>query len=99
VLLRAGAPLRPTEGNPSGPGRFCRFLGVQLGDDGIDTVSSRRVLLRPRAAPTGPVWVGPRVGVSRAGRRRLRFAVRDDPWVSRPKPRGRGRRYRSFAQL
>jgi DNA-3-methyladenine glycosylase len=92
VLLRAGSPRRPVEGNPSGPGRLCRFLGIRLEDDGTDAVRSPRVRVRPRAGPSGPVWVGPRVGVSRAGRRRLRFALRDDPYVSRPRPRVPGRR-------
>jgi DNA-3-methyladenine glycosylase len=90
VLLRAGAPQGLPVGNPSGPGRLCRFLGITLADDGTDTVASRRVVFRPGPGRSGPVVVGPRVGVSRAARRRLRYSLRGDPWVSRPKPRARG---------
>jgi DNA-3-methyladenine glycosylase len=92
VLVRAGAPSVPKEGNPSGPGRLCRFLGLRLDDDGTDTTRSSRIFLRGRAADPGPVSVGPRVGVGRAVDRRLRFALANDPWVSRPRPGARGRR-------
>ena len=92
VLLRAGAPRAPLEGNPSGPGRLCRFLGIELADDGTDTITSGRIGFRPRSRPPGPVSLGPRVGVSRAEHRRLRFALASDPWVSRPRPPGRDSR-------
>ncbi len=89
VLLRAGSPLRPARGDPSGPGRLCRFLRLRFGDDGTDAVRSARVRLRARTTPRGAVVASPRVGVRRAVRRRLRFALRDNPWVSRPRPLGR----------
>jgi DNA-3-methyladenine glycosylase len=91
VLLRAGAPLGEVGGNPSGPGRLCRFLGISIADDGADTCRSSRVYLtagvgRPRSAP---IRASPRVGISRGVDRELRFSVDGDPWVSRPQPRGR----------
>jgi DNA-3-methyladenine glycosylase len=95
VLLRAGAPLGRVPGDPSGPGRLCRYLGLQLSDDGSDTVRGARIRLIPGAGPAGGIAVGPRVGVGRAVRRRLRFALRGDPWVSRPRPWRRARRSRS----
>ncbi len=88
VLLRAGTPIRPTEGNPSGPGRLCRFLGLTMTDDGADMTVGRRMSLtsaNPRV-PAPRVVRGPRVGISRAVERPLRFSVRGNRWVSRPRP-------------
>lgn len=85
VLLRAGAPLREGTGNPSGPGRLCRALGLTIDDDGTDVTRSDRVSVRAGAVG-GPVSIGPRVGIRVAVDRPLRFALADDPWVSRPRP-------------
>jgi DNA-3-methyladenine glycosylase len=88
VLLRAGAPLDGSAGNPSGPGRLCRYLGITREDDGTDTTRSVRVYLTAgaRATPAPRILVGPRVGISRGVDRPLRFAFEGDPWVSRPRP-------------
>jgi DNA-3-methyladenine glycosylase len=89
VLLRAGAPLDGDPGNPSGPGRLCRYLGLAHADDGTDVTKSRRIF---RTAGAGrrrdeSLLASPRVGISRATERRLRYSVEGDPWVSRPHPR------------
>jgi DNA-3-methyladenine glycosylase len=98
VLLRAGEPLEgiatmrrrrrgATEADlASGPAKLAQALGITGGLDG-----------HALAAP--PVWIEagepvparrraalPRVGVRRGARRCLRFAVRDCPHVSRPRP-------------
>ncbi len=88
VLLRAGAPMSPDGGNPSGPGRLCRYLGLSFHDDGISVVSRSRVWLKARYPPNpgGPIVRTARVGISRATERRLRFSVARDRWVSRPRP-------------
>ena len=44
VLVRAGAPGDGT-GDPSGPGRLCRYLGEVLSDDGTDTTESARIFV------------------------------------------------------
>ena len=91
VLLRAGAPLDPPDGNPSGPGRLCRYLGITLADDGIDTIQSSRAWVtvgNPRD-PKLRVRSTPRIGISRGVERRLRFSLAGNPWVSRPRPAGR----------
>ena len=88
VLLRAGAPILPPEANPSGPGRLCRVLGLTLADDGTTSSEGGRWELyaaEPRTARR-QVVTGPRVGISRAVDRPLRFAIAGDPWVSRPRP-------------
>lgn len=86
VLLRAAEPLPGVTGNLSGPGRLCRALGLTLADDGTDVVESDRMIVRPGGRPRSSIVVGPRVGIRRAARRRLRFALRGDPNVSRPRP-------------
>jgi DNA-3-methyladenine glycosylase len=88
VLLRAGEPLRPGMGSPSGPGRLCRALGITLADDGVDVLSSSRFFLRRSEELRDRILVGRRVGIRRAARRRLRFARASSPWVSRPRPTG-----------
>ncbi|MCI4331299.1 MAG: DNA-3-methyladenine glycosylase [Thermoplasmata archaeon] len=88
VLLRAGSPIPPFDGNPSGPGRLCRHLGVTLDDDGVDLLTSAtRILGAPR--PLERVDTAPRVGISRAKEARLRFFLSGDRWVSAPRPWGR----------
>jgi DNA-3-methyladenine glycosylase len=90
VLLRAGSPIYPNEGNPSGPGRLCRYLGVTLSEDGSDLVSSETRVLAG-VPPIGKVRTSPRVGISKARERRLRYYLEGDPWVSPPRPWARGR--------
>lgn len=85
VLLRAGSPVRPRSGNPSGPGRLARFLGLTIRDDGAPIGPGQRVRLR-LGRRVDRIVVGPRVGIQRARARRLRFCVAGDPWVSRPRP-------------
>ena len=95
VLLRAGEPLAPGMGSPSGPGRFCRSLGIRRSDDGTDVVQSPRFLLSSARSGRGRVVLGPRVGIRYAADRPLRYALADNPWVSRPRPpdeRGRADR-------
>ena len=85
VLLRGGAPLGGLEGSGSGPGRLCRLLGVNIHDDGIDTVRGSRIGFAPCADRVGRIRIGPRVGVSRAAEWRLRYFVDGDRAVSRPR--------------
>jgi DNA-3-methyladenine glycosylase len=84
VLLRAGEPLTPGLSNPSGPGRLCRSMGIDRSLDGRSLVRSE-VRLLPATTPTGPLLSGPRVGLSVARDRRLRFALAENEWVSRPR--------------
>jgi DNA-3-methyladenine glycosylase len=88
VLLRAGAPVETAEGSPSGPGRLCRFLGIEWADDGLNVTKGGRVYLtwaRP-GSPRFPVLRSSRVGISRAVDRPHRFSAAGSPWVSRPRP-------------
>lgn len=85
VLLRAGASADAPPATASGPGRLCRFLGISREDDGTDTVTSAHVEVRLRERGPRRLLIGPRVGIRRAADRRLRFAVADEPAVSRPR--------------
>ncbi len=56
----------------SGPGNLCRGLGIGFADNGSDICGSGRMHFE--AAPAGiPISSGPRVGISRATDRPLRF--------------------------
>ncbi len=88
VLLRAGAASGGGPTEASGPGRLCRTLGLRLDDDGRDATADRRIAVRGRRGRAPAIVVGPRVGIRRAAERPLRFAVRGDPAVSRPRPAG-----------
>lgn len=100
VLIRAVAPLdgedvmwarRPKAHRRtdlcSGPGKLCQALAIDRRDDGVDLLSPGRVSLLPPlpGLPPPRVLCGPRVGISVATRRRWRFALADEPDVSRPR--------------
>lgn len=74
-----------------GPGNLCRGLGIALGDNGLDVCSdeSRVEVWEPSVRSRVAVVRGPRVGISSATERPLRFAVRGHPAVSGPKEKGR----------
>ncbi len=96
VLLRAGERAAADGPSASGPGRLCRALGITLADDGADAVRGSRFVLSRRTIRRGAVVEVPRVGIRHAAERPLRFALRDSPSVSGPKPWRRVQR--SFAQ-
>lgn len=103
VLIRA---IEPTEGveamrrhRPaampdrnlcSGPAKLCQALAIDLGLNGEDLVSSRRLFIeavRALPLPSSRVRTTARIGVGYAGAwaaKPLRFLVRDHPFVSRP---------------
>jgi DNA-3-methyladenine glycosylase len=85
VLLRAGEPLTEGLENSSGPGRLCRALGIRLTDDGTSAVSDPRIRVEQTRGVRTRIVSGPRVGIRRAKRRRLRFALAGNPWVSPPR--------------
>lgn len=85
VLLRAAAPLSEGLGSLRGPGRLCRELGIGPALDHSSVITGP-VRIFPREVRIGKVAIGPRVGISKAVERPLRFAIADDPNVSRPRP-------------
>ena len=90
VLLRAAEPVTPLPADPRGPGLLCRAFALEQVHDGIDAVTGEiRVL--PRATSPPKVAVTPRVGLSRARERPLRFLDASSAWVSRRAPPAGGR--------
>lgn len=96
VLLRAVEPLDGVatmarrRGVPasarrlaSGPGNLTRAFGVTLRDSGAD-LTSGSLVIEPRDRAPGAIAAGPRIGITRAVERPLRFWVEGDPHVSRP---------------
>ena len=83
VLLRAGIPRSPEFGSATGPGRLCRALGITIADDHVDATRGRRVAVLARSSAPRRIAVGPRVGISRAVERPLRFWIAGERAVSR----------------
>jgi DNA-3-methyladenine glycosylase len=81
VLIRALSPEVPqgwrrtgyTARQLGGPGRLCREFGIDLRMNGWDLSTSRLRILPGLTVPDHDVAVGPRVGISRAAHRPLRF--------------------------
>ena len=70
----------------NGPGKLCQALDIDTGLDGaaLLAVASKRAPLRLLAcAGALDVGVSTRIGISQGRDARLRFFVRDNPWVSR----------------
>jgi DNA-3-methyladenine glycosylase len=85
VLLRAGGPPATEGASATGPGRLCRALGITIDDDGQDAARGTRISVLPRRERVPRIAVGPRVGISRAVERPLRFWIAGDPSVSSPR--------------
>jgi DNA-3-methyladenine glycosylase len=84
VLLRAAEPLDGLVGEPRGPGRLCRAFALERPDNGTSLVDGP-VRIAPGGAEPAAIDRGVRVGIRHDVERRLRFAVRGSPWVSRPR--------------
>jgi DNA-3-methyladenine glycosylase len=72
----------------SGPGKLCAALGIDGSHNGADLLDPSapvRLLAAGSARPLDVV-AGTRVGISKAVERPWRFAIRDHPHVSRPRP-------------
>jgi DNA-3-methyladenine glycosylase len=89
VLLRAAEPLRENSGSLSGPGRLARGFGLTKADDGASLVTGRLRIVEGDSRPSIVVR-SPRVGISQAKERKLRFSWRGNPAVSAPRPWARG---------
>ncbi len=72
----------------NGPGKLCAALGITGDDDGSDLSApgSRVQLCSDGTAPPSSPMVSARVGISRGIERPWRFAVPDNPFVSRGRP-------------
>ncbi len=67
-----------------GPGRLCRALGIDRSLDGIDLFVHPHLWLAHAGAFPARVRSGPRIGITRAAERRLRFYAAGNRYVSGP---------------
>lgn len=72
----------------SGPGKLCAALGIDGSHNGTDLLDPHAPVRLVDAGPAQrhEVVTGTRVGITKAVDRPWRFAVRDHPHVSRPRP-------------
>jgi len=87
VLLRAVEPVENLAGRTCGPGLLCQALAIDRRLNGLDLLGEE-LFLAP-APDSTPIRVveRARIGVEYAkhwARRKLRFYIRDNPFVSRP---------------
>ncbi len=69
----------------SGPAKLVQALGIGARHDGLDLLGGPlRIELAADPIAAARILSGPRVGISRAADLHLRYAIADDPWVSRP---------------
>ena len=67
-----------------GPGRLAQAMQVDLGLDGVDLCTDRRLWLGDLVWPTGRIGKSVRIGLSKEALRLLRFYERGNPFVSGP---------------
>jgi DNA-3-methyladenine glycosylase len=87
VLLRAIEPVKNLEGKTSGPGLLCRAMEIDRRLNAHDLLSGDFFIAQPEATGKFPIVKRQRIGVDYAGhwaKRRLRFYIRGNPFVSRP---------------
>lgn len=88
VLLRAATPREGPLGSLRGPGRLARAFGIDRRLDG-SSIRTGAVRIVAGVRPTERILSGPRVGISRATERPLRFCLAGVADVSAPRPRPR----------
>jgi len=92
VLIRALEPIAPDAARapliPNGPGKVCRYLGVDRTFNGLDLCGSvLYVEDRGEAIAPAHIVAAPRIGVEYAGswsEKPWRFYIHGNPFVSRP---------------
>ncbi len=91
AVLRKLAPRAPARLLTSGPGRLCQALGItRAALNGADLLHPAGELQLCEAEPgytSGEVAVTPRIGITKAAERPLRFLLRGNGFVSGPKLR------------
>jgi len=91
VLVRAAEPLGDAGLAPDacrGPGRLCRALGIDTRLSGRQVFEPDWALTLREGPPPTRVGVAPRVGITKAAERLLRFYDADSRVLSAPRPAG-----------
>ena len=87
VLLRALEPVKNLEGRTQGPGLLCRAMKINRRLNAHDLLSDDFFTAEPATAEKISIVKRPRIGVDYAkhwAKRRLRFYLKGNPFVSRP---------------
>ena len=87
VLLRALEPVKNLEGKTNGPGLLCRAMEIDRRLNAHDLLSDNLFIAEPEVVGKIFIVKRPRIGVDYAkhwAKRRLRFYIRGNPFVSRP---------------
>ena len=87
VLIRALEPVKNISGRTQGPGRLCRALEIDRRWNGHDLVNGDFFIAAPPGAEKFSIVKRSRIGVDYAkhwARRRLRFYIQGNPFISRP---------------
>jgi DNA-3-methyladenine glycosylase len=87
VLLRALEPVKNIEDRTQGPGLLCRAMGIDRRLNAHDLLSDNFFIAHPETAEKISIVKRPRIGVDYArhwAKRRLRFYLKGNPFVSRP---------------
>jgi DNA-3-methyladenine glycosylase len=85
VLIRALEPIAGIDENASGPGRLTRALSIDRSLDGVFLLDRGPIWLAAPNRQPGKIGVSPRIGITKAARKRLRFYERGNPFVSGPR--------------
>ncbi len=86
VLLRAIEPVKNIEGRTCGPGLLCRAMKIDRKLNAHDLLSGNFYIATPAESELFSTVKRPRIGVDYAkhwAKRRLRFYIKDNPFVSR----------------
>jgi DNA-3-methyladenine glycosylase len=67
----------------NGPGKLTQALAITSRENGVDLTGGRLVIGPPDVPRDFAIAAGPRIGITRAVERPLRFWVRGNRWVSR----------------
>ena len=65
-----------------GPGRLCQALEIDRSFNGADLLLGPNLYLAKSTTPPGRIRSGPRIGLSKAQTKRLRFYEAANPYVS-----------------
>jgi DNA-3-methyladenine glycosylase len=85
VLLRALEPVRNLDGRTQGPGLLCKAMGIDKRRNAHDLLSQELYIAASKNEAV-TIVSRPRIGVDYAkhwARRRLRFYIKDNPFVSK----------------
>ncbi len=87
VLIRALEPVKNISGRTQGPGLLCRALDIDRRLNGRDLLGDDLFIATPDVAEIFSIVKRPRIGVDYAkhwAKRRLRFYLKGNPFISRP---------------